>query len=45
MAKDDRDILNALKFELQFLEKGGYGRSPRGSRGNSRSRSKTHPHA
>lgn len=29
MAKDDRDILDVLKFELQFLEKGGYGRSPR----------------
>jgi hypothetical protein len=29
MAKDDRDILEVLKFELQFLEKGGYGRSPR----------------
>jgi hypothetical protein len=29
MGKDDRDILDVLKFELQFLEKGGYGRSPR----------------
>jgi hypothetical protein len=29
MPKDDRDILEVLKFELQFLEKGGYGRSPR----------------
>ncbi len=29
MAKDDRNILEVLKFELQFLEKGGYGRSPR----------------
>lgn len=29
MAKDDRDILDVLRFELQFLEKGGYGRSPR----------------
>lgn len=29
MAKDDRDILEVLKFELQFVEKGGYGRSPR----------------
>lgn len=29
MARDDRDILDVLKFELQFLEKGGYGRSPR----------------
>ena len=35
MANDDRDILDVLKFELQFLEKGGYGRSP----------SKTRPHA
>lgn len=29
MPKDDRDLLDILKFELQFLEKGGYGRSPR----------------
>ena len=29
MPQDDRDVLEALKFELQFLEKGGYGRSPR----------------
>jgi len=29
MAKDDRDVLEVLKFELEFLEKGGYGRSPR----------------
>lgn len=29
MPKDDRDLLEVLKFELQFLEKGGYGRSPR----------------
>lgn len=29
MPKDDRDLLDVLKFELQFLEKGGYGRSPR----------------
>ena len=29
MIKDDRDILDVLKFELNFLEKGGYGRSPR----------------
>ncbi|HUJ30273.1 MAG TPA: hypothetical protein VLY23_03265 [Candidatus Acidoferrum sp.] len=29
MGKDDRDLLEVLKFELQFLEKGGYGRSPR----------------
>jgi hypothetical protein len=26
---DDRDILEVLKFELDFLKKGGYGRSPR----------------
>jgi len=29
MAIDDRDLLEVLKFELNFLEKGGYGRSPR----------------
>ena len=29
MAKDDRDILDALKQELDFIEKGGYGRSVR----------------
>lgn len=29
MPKDDRDILEVLKFELAFLEKGGYGRSTR----------------
>lgn len=29
MPGDDRDLLEVLKFELQFLEKGGYGRSPR----------------
>src|SRR6202158_4126026 len=29
MPKDDRDLLEVLRFELQFLEKGGYGRSPR----------------
>ena len=29
MPKDDRDILDILKFELDFLEKGGYGRSVR----------------
>jgi len=29
MAKDGRDILEILKFELSFLEDGGYGRSPR----------------
>jgi hypothetical protein len=27
--KDDRDLLKVLKAELEFLEKGGYGRSPR----------------
>ena len=29
MKKDERDLLEVLKFELQFLEDGGYGRSPR----------------
>ena len=29
MAKDDRDILEILKGELDFIEKGGYGRSVR----------------
>jgi hypothetical protein len=29
MARDDRDILEVLKFELSFLEQGGYGRSVR----------------
>lgn len=29
MARDDRDILDILKFELEFLESGGYGRSVR----------------
>jgi hypothetical protein len=29
MPKDDRDTLEVLKFEVEFLEKGGYGRSPR----------------
>jgi hypothetical protein len=29
MKKDERDLLDVLKFELEFLEKGGYGRSPR----------------
>lgn len=28
MAKDNRDLLDVLKFELRFLEDGGYGRSP-----------------
>jgi len=29
MPKDDRDVLEVLKFELAFLEQGGYGRSVR----------------
>jgi CheY-like chemotaxis protein len=29
MARDDRDILEVLKAELDFIEKGGYGRSVR----------------
>jgi hypothetical protein len=29
MSKDDRDILEVLQAELDFIEKGGYGRSPR----------------
>lgn len=29
MAHDDRDILDVLRFELGFVEDGGYGRSPR----------------
>jgi len=29
MQRDERDLLEVLKFELNFLEKGGYGRSPR----------------
>ena len=28
MAADNRDVLEVLKFELSFLEDGGYGRSP-----------------
>lgn len=28
MQKDERDLLEVLKFELKFLEDGGYGRSP-----------------
>jgi len=28
MTQDNRDILEILKFELSFLEDGGYGRSP-----------------
>jgi len=29
MAHDEHDLLEILKFELKFLEDGGYGRSPR----------------
>jgi hypothetical protein len=29
MAHDNRDILDVLRFELGFVEDGGYGRSPR----------------
>ena len=29
MAKDERDILELLKHELEFIEQGGYGRSVR----------------
>jgi hypothetical protein len=29
MAQDNRDILEVLRFELSFLQDGGYGRSPR----------------
>ncbi len=29
MYKDERDLLDVLNSELAFLEKGGYGRSPR----------------
>ena len=29
MAKDERDVLELLKSELDFIEKGGYGRSVR----------------
>ena len=28
MTQDERDLLDVLKFELKFLEDGGYGRSP-----------------
>ena len=28
MAQDNRDILEVLQFELNFLQDGGYGRSP-----------------
>jgi len=31
MTPEDRDILDVLKFELSFLEDGGYGRSPHAS--------------
>jgi hypothetical protein len=31
MPTDDRDLLSVLKFELEFLEQGGYGRLPRES--------------
>jgi hypothetical protein len=31
MAKDGRKLLDVLKFELEFLEQGGYGRLPRES--------------
>lgn len=30
--KDDRDLLEVLKFELRFLKEGGYGRSPHAPR-------------
>ena len=33
MQKDERDLLDVLKFELEFLEKGGYQPSPRQPRG------------
>ncbi len=29
MPKDNRNLLDVLKFELEFLEQGGYGRLPR----------------
>src|SRR5437879_6142969 len=29
MRKDERDLLDVLRFELQFLKDGGYGRSPK----------------
>jgi len=32
MLKDNRDLLEILKFELRFLEDGGYGRSPQAPR-------------
>lgn len=30
--RDSRDLLDLLKFELRFLEDGGYGRSPHAAR-------------
>ena len=30
--KDNRDLVDLLKFELRFLEDGGYGRSPHAAR-------------
>jgi len=32
MPSNDRDLLDLLKFELRFLEEGGYGRSPHAPR-------------
>ena len=29
MQKDERDLLEVLKWELKFLDDGGYGRSPK----------------
>jgi hypothetical protein len=29
MAQDEREILELLRFELKFVEDGGYGCSPR----------------
>ncbi|MGD1025238.1 MAG: hypothetical protein ABR880_20835 [Candidatus Sulfotelmatobacter sp.] len=31
MARDKRNLLDVLKFELEFLQQGGYGRLPRES--------------
>jgi len=36
MSNDERDILEVLKFELAFLEQGGYGRSVRTPRTSTR---------
>ena len=36
MARDNRDLLDLLKFELRFLEDGGYGQSPHAARRASR---------